>query len=197
VRYDRGVSVGVVVLERLRAGDTAGAATQAIRQLGPRVLQYLRSLLRDEAEAGDAFSSFAEHLWVGLDGWQGSGSFESWAFRLARNAALNLRDEAWHRRVRRFATGEATALAEEVRTGNTSRLDRQRQAEALEELRRALPEEDRTLLILRVDQELSWEEISAVLSGEGEPITPNTLAQRFVRIKESLRKRAEERGLLG
>jgi len=180
-------------MELLRSGDNARAATEAIRGIGPQVLQYLRSLLRNEGDASEAFSSFAEHLWVGLGGFSGASSFKAWAFRLARNAAINLRNEAWHRRVRPFATGEATALAEEVRTRSSSRVEGQRQA--LDELRRELAEEDRTLLILRVDQELSWEEISAVLSA-GKPLAPNTLAQRFVQIKKTLRELARARGLL-
>lgn len=190
------MSIDTVVQGLLGAGNVAGAATEAIRGLGPSVLQYLRSLLRDEGDAGEAFSSFAEHLWVGLKSYRGEGSFRSWTFRLARNAALNLRNEAWHRQVRPFDTGEATALADEVRTRSSSRMEKQRQAQELEELRRELSEEDRTLLILRVDQELSWPEISDVLSMGGEPILPNTLAQRFVHIKQLLRKRARDRGLL-
>jgi RNA polymerase sigma-70 factor, ECF subfamily len=190
------VSIEITVRERLRSGDVTGAATEAIRGLGPRVLQYLRSLLRNEGDAGEAFSSFAEHLWIGLGSYRGEGSFKAWAFRLARNAALNLRNEAWHRRVRPFVTGEATALADEVRTRSTSGREIQRQSRALDELRQELEEKDRTLLILRVDQGLSWEEISSVLSVELDPIAPNTLAQRFVQIKRTLREMARERGLL-
>jgi RNA polymerase sigma-70 factor (ECF subfamily) len=187
-------SVEGEVQARLRAGDAPGAATAAIQGYGPKVLQYLRSLLRDEADAGEAFSRFAERLWAGLPGYRGEASFQTWAFRLARNTALKLQDEAWRRQVRPFVTGEATALAEELRTRTVVRLERQRQA--LDELRRALPEEDRTLLILRVDQRLSWEEIAEVLGDEGPPLLANTLAQRYGRLMERLRELARERGLL-
>jgi len=182
------------VQERLRAGDAQGAATEAIQGYGPAVLQYLRSLLRDEADAGEAFSRFAEGLWAGLPGYRGEASFRTWAFRLARNSALKLQDEAWRRQVRPFATGEATALAEELRTRTVVRLERQRQA--LDELRQALPEEERTLLILRVDQQLSWEEIAQVLAADGEPLLANTLARRYARLMDRLRDMARERGLL-
>jgi RNA polymerase sigma-70 factor (ECF subfamily) len=188
------MSVEELIQERLGAGDARAAATEALRGYGPRVLQYLRSLLRNEADVSEAFSRFAEHLWAGLDGYRGEASFQTWAFRLARNAALKLQDEAWHRQVRPFATGEATALADDLRTRTVVRLERQRQA--LDELRQTLPEEDRTLLILRVDQELSWEAIAAVLAGEGEPALPNTLSRRYARLLERLRALALERGLL-
>ena len=92
----------------LSSGDRKGAATEAIRGFGPQVLQYLRAVLRDEAEAREAFSQWAENLWKGLPSFRGESSFKTWSLRLACNAALNLRDEAWRKRGRRLATGEAS-----------------------------------------------------------------------------------------
>jgi RNA polymerase sigma-70 factor (ECF subfamily) len=80
------------------AGELAAAATAAIRGLGPSVLRYLRSLLRDEDDAAEAFSRFAENLWTGLPGFRGQASVRTWAYRLAWSAAQDLRDGAWKRR---------------------------------------------------------------------------------------------------
>src|SRR5512141_2219055 len=91
------------VLERIAAGDLDGAATEALRALGPSVLRDLRSMLRDEEAAVDAFSQFAENLWKGLASFRGDSSLRTWAFRLAHHAALNLRDEARRRKARPFA----------------------------------------------------------------------------------------------
>jgi RNA polymerase sigma-70 factor (ECF subfamily) len=178
----------------LAQGDLAGAATEAIRWLGPAILRYLRALLRDEADAADAFSQFAENLWKGLPGYRGGASLRTWAFRLARNAALNIRDEAWHRHGRRFATGEASAVAEEVRTKTAVVVERQRQA--LDKLRATLTVDDQSLLILRIDQQLSWAEISEVLSDAGRSVDANALMKRFERLKERLARLAKEQGLL-
>ena len=176
------------------AGDFAEAATEAIRGLGPQVLRYLRSLLREEAAAGEAFSVFAENLWKGLPAFRGEASLRGWAFRLAYHAALNLRDEAWRMRGQRLGTREASQLAEEVRTKTVVRVERQR--EALERLRKSLSVEDRSLLALRVDQGLSWAECAEALAAEGKAIEPATLMKRFERLKERLARLAREEGLV-
>ncbi len=178
----------------LAAGDPAAAATEALRGHGPAVLRYLRSMLRDEEAAADACSQFAENLWRGLPSFRGDASLRTWAFRLAHNAALNQRDEAWRRHGRRLATGEASRIAEELRTRTAVRVERQRLA--VDELRQALNDDERALLALRVDQELSWAEIAGVLSGEGERVEPATLMKRYERLKDRLAAMARERGLL-
>jgi RNA polymerase sigma-70 factor (ECF subfamily) len=182
------------VRDLLAADDRPGAATAAIQEFGPPVLRYLRSLLRDEDDASDAFSIFAENVWRGLSTWRGEGSLKAWCFRLAWNAAINLRNEAWRRRGRRFFTGEASALAEEIRTRSHVKVERQRQV--LDKLRESLEVEDVSLLALRIDQKLSWAEISDVLAADGERTEPAALMKRFERLKARLAKMAKDQGLI-
>src|SRR5512143_1260111 len=75
----------------LARGDVDAAATRIIQQLGRAVRAHLRAWLRDEADAGDAFSAFAEHVWVGLRRFRGDASLHTWVYRIARNAALDVR----------------------------------------------------------------------------------------------------------
>ncbi len=178
----------------LDAGDRPAAATEAIQQLGPAVLRYLRSILRDEDDAADAFSVFAENVWRGLDTWRGEGSLRAWSFRLAWNAAMNLRTEAWRRRGRRFLTGEASALAEEIRTRSHVKVERQRHA--LDTLRESLDPEDVSLLTLRIDQRLPWAEIAEILAAVGERAEPAALMKRFERLKGRLARMAKDQGLI-
>ena len=179
---------------KLTAGDQRGAATEALRAYGPKILGYLTAVLRDEADAADAFSIFAEHLWRGLPSWRGQASLRTWAFKLAWNAALNMKDEAYRRRGRRFETGEASKLAEEIRTKTHLKVERQRQA--LDSLRAELTEEEQTLLVLRIDQELAWEDIAEVLAVGEERPEPAALRKRYERLKEKLARLARERGLV-
>lgn len=174
--------------------DAAAGATEALRSLGPPVLRYLRSLLRDEALASDAFSAFAEHLWRGLAAFRGEATLRGWAFRLAHHAALDVRDEAWRRRGRRLATAEVSRIADEVRTRTAVRVEQRRQA--LDRLREALSVEERSLLALRVDQGLPWNEIAEVLAAEGDHVEPGALMKRFERLKERLARMAREQGLV-
>src|SRR5512138_3790203 len=107
-----------------------------MRALGPKILGYLRAVLRDEGDAGDAFSAFAENLWRGIGSFRGESSFRTWAFKIAWNAALNVRNEAWRRLGRNFETGEASRLAEEIRTRTAVREERRRTK--LDEIREKL-----------------------------------------------------------
>lgn len=178
----------------IEAHDQEGAATEAIRTLAPHVLRYLRSILHDEADAGDAFSHFAEHVWTGLTAFRWECSLRSWGFRLAWSAALDVRRGAWRQRGRRLATTEASRLAEDVRTKSFVRVERQR--EGLKSLVATLPVEDQSLFSLRITEELSWAEIAEVLAAGGAPVDPGTVAKRFSRLKERIQEMAAERGLL-
>jgi RNA polymerase sigma-70 factor (ECF subfamily) len=151
-------------------------------------------MLRSEADAADAFSLFAEQVWKGLPQFEWRSSLQTWLYRIARHAALNLKREGWNRLGRPFATGEATALAEEIRTKSVVRVERQKNA--LDRLRESLSDEEQSLLTLRVDQEFSWEEIAEVLSDGGDRVDPATLRKRFERLKERLTVMAREQGLV-
>ena len=174
----------------LVAGDVRAAATEALRELGPEILRFLRSVLRDEEDAADAFSHFAEHLWKGLPSFRRQSSLRTWAFRIAWNAALTLRSDAWHRKGRRFKTSEASKLAEELRTKTVVRVERQRGA--LEKIRMKLTADEQSLLALRLDREFSWEEIADILSAGGERVQPLTLMKRFERLKKRLAEMVQQ-----
>lgn len=168
----------------LDAGAHEEAATEAIRALGPGALRYLRSLLRDEADANDAFSYWAESVWRGLPAFRGDAPLRTWSLRLAYHAALAVLDHAWRRRVRPFAAGEASRLAATLRTASAVRVERRRRK--LDAVIARLPPGQQTLLSLRVDQGLSWEDIANVLSNETRRVGPKTLAKRYERLKARL-----------
>ena len=183
-----------LVRERLATEGPDAAATALIEGLGPAILRYLRSMLRVEEDAADAFSQWSENVWTGLPAFRGEASLKTWSYRLAWNVAQNLRNQAWHRRGQRLATGQASALAMSIQTRSVVVVERQRQA--LEELRASLSAEDRSLLVLRLDQQLSWNEVAEVLAAEGKRIEPATLMKRYERVKIRLGELARERGLI-
>ena len=178
----------------LATGDVAAATTDVLRSLGPSILRYLRSVLRDEAAVADAFSQCAENLWKGLPSFRGESSLRTWVLRFARNTALNQKNEAWHRQVRRFVPGEVSRLAEEIRTTTAIRFERQRRA--LDVLREGLTHDERSLLSLRIDQELSWPEIASVMSTGEHVIDAAVLMKRYERLKARLATVAREQGLI-
>lgn len=180
--------------ELLASGDVRGAATEAIRAFGPRVLGYLRAVLRNPSDAEEAFSMFAESLWRGVGTFRHECAFRTWAYTLAWNAAARLRDDAYRRHARTLGPTEASELAAEIRTTSNRR---ERQVSAMERLREALTPEEQSILVLRIDQGLSWEEVAHVLHGSGGPSETAALRKRFERLKARLAQMARESGLLG
>jgi RNA polymerase sigma-70 factor (ECF subfamily) len=182
------------ILATLATGDAHAAAELALREQGPRVLRYLRSLLRDGDDADDAFSMFAEQVWRGIASYRGEGALDVWLFRIAFREAMRLRDEAWRRRKRALPTSEAHRIADEVRRSTSLSMDRR--LDALERLRAALSLEDQHLLVLRVDHGLAFEDIAGTLSDAHGPVDAATLRKRFERAKRKLARLAKDEGLL-
>ncbi len=179
----------------LTAGERAAAITLAVRGYGPQILGYLQAVLRSTDDGAEAFSRFCEDLWVGVDTYARRSSFKAWAYTVAWHAALQVVRDPERKRQRPLVSQEAEKLAHEVRslTGPhllTVNKDR------LAELRQSLDPADQTLLILRLDRDLSWREIAEVLASEGEEITDAAVRKRFERIKDRLRELAVKLGLL-
>jgi len=182
------------VLSLLDSGDDRGAATELLRAHGPAVLRYLRSVLRETAMADDAFSLFAEWAWTGLPRFQRGSALRTWAFGVAWNAARRVSDEAWHRHKERLKTADASRLAAEIRA--SSALEMERRSDRLQELRRNLAPDEQNLLVLRIDQRLSWDEVVTILAAGGENTSAAALRKRFERLKERVALMARERGLV-
>jgi RNA polymerase sigma-70 factor (ECF subfamily) len=179
----------------IAAGEPSQAATLAIRQLGPQVLQYLRAVLRDGDDADDAFSRFAEGLWTSIANFRGEGSLKAWAYRIAWHAALRVAQDPYRRRRDLLQTTEASRLAAEIRSRTSIELEARAQ-ERIERLRRELAPDEQTLIILRFDRGLSWREVAQVLEEEGSPVDEAALRKRFERLKQRLRERAVAEGLI-
>jgi RNA polymerase sigma-70 factor (ECF subfamily) len=180
------------------------AATVALRGYGPEVLGYLSAMCRTESDAAEVFSSFCEDMWKGLPRFRWQSSFRTWAYTLARHALYRLGRDPQRRRERNLALSqspEVLELAEQVRTTTMIHL-RTETKNKFAALREQLEPDDRTLLILRVDRKLAWNEIATVMSDEAEPTSEQvrrvaaTLRKRFERAKERLRKLAAEQQLI-
>ncbi len=186
------MDAAALVQARLAAGDVVGAATALIEEFGPAILGYLCTLFGDD-DAQDVFSTWAEDVWRGLPGFRGECSLRAWAYRVAWNAGHRFRRDPYRRRAERLPSSAASQLAASI-AGSAlapgSRRDR------LRRLREKLAPEDQTLLVLRVDRELEWGEIAAVLSADGAPLTSATLRKRFERLKDRLAELARSEGLV-
>jgi len=176
--------------------DLDAACSEAMRGYGPQILSYLRAVVRDPEGADEVFSQFCEDVWRGLAGFRGESSVRVWAYKLAWHAASRYARDPYRRRRQRLGTTLASRLAESVMS--TADLRVEKRAGEMEKLRELLAPEERALLVLRVDRELSWREVAQALASDEGPDAPDeaALRQRFRRLREKLARLAREEGLL-
>ena len=196
------------VEERIRAefdsGNFDGAATRFIQRFGGEILGYIVGRMGNAAAGADVFSSFTEDFWSGLPNFKWRTSIRGWAYTLARNVCYRHLTAARHQaRYIHLGCGSGFQLeAAKLRSATLKHL-RTEMKSKMREIRERLPQDDQTLLILRVDQKLSWDELAVILSGEGDDMSDvdkkrwsAKLRKRFQSIKERLRAMAVSEGLL-
>jgi RNA polymerase sigma-70 factor, ECF subfamily len=183
--------------------DFQEAATRLLECYGPEVQGFLVAFMADRAAASEAFSLFAQDLWVALPNFAWRCTARGWAYTLARNAARRHAKSEKRRRSRHVAIPEG--LLSEVAARTRTRTDAYLKTEVknrMQELRRRLPAEDQQILILRVSRQLSWTEIAMVLGDDGLTATDGELKRaatrlrkRFQLAKDRLRELARREGL--
>jgi RNA polymerase sigma-70 factor (ECF subfamily) len=174
-------------------GETVPAATRTVEKLGPPIFGYLCSLL-EEDDAKEVFSMWAEDVWRGLASFRGESSIKTWSYRLAWHASCRFRRDAFRKRREAIPTSAASRLAASV--ASKSGMAPGSRRERLQKLRAMLAPEEQSLLVLRVDRELDWDEIATVLSLDGAPVTSPALRKRFERLKEKLAELARSERLI-
>jgi RNA polymerase sigma-70 factor (ECF subfamily) len=184
-------------------GDQGAAATLAIEGYGPELLGFLIAIHRDEDDATDAFSEVCEVLWRRLPTFAWESTLRTWAYAIARNVSRTRKRDA-ARRARHIAGGESAleGVAEAVRQQTLSYLRTEKRA-LLQELRDRLPEEDRMLLVLRIDRKLDWKDLARVFAETQGDADPGAIAiereaarlrKRFQKLKERIRDLARREG---
>ena len=187
------------------SGDMKAAVTAVFRTYGSEVFGFLVALHKDVDDADDAFSMFGERLWRTFPSFEWKCSVRTWAYLLARHASANVRrGEARRGRhaVPLSEVPEALELATRIRTETLTAMRTEKRS-ALQRMRDELPEEDRMLLVLRVDRQLAWRDVARVLSTSGETDGDRALDQnaarlrkRFQIVRDRLRALGKERGLI-
>ena len=177
------------------AGSYTAATTRAIEGYGGELLGYLCALSSSNVEAEELFSELCERLWRALPQFRWTSSFRTWAYAIARNLARD--SHRRRKRAKEVALDEAPEIAQHaiaVRT-TTMMYMRTETKKRFDELRAALDEDDRTLLVLRVDRRMPWRDIARVMAEDGDDLDrlSASLRKRFERVKERLRAHLAER----
>jgi RNA polymerase sigma-70 factor (ECF subfamily) len=175
-------------------GDWSGAAEHTLRRYGPEILGFMCARVGSEPDAREAFSDFSLDLWRGFERFEWRCSARVWAYALARHACAR-----YLRRRRRLAEeAPLTDVAAPTPSRTPSFLLTPVRA-GVDELRQHLAPDEREILVLRIDRQMSWPEVALVLAADdpGEQTREAArLRKRFQLIKDKLRKRAIRAGLL-
>lgn len=186
------------------SADFSAAASEALRGYGPEIFGFLVSMHQSPDDASEVFATFSEDLWRGLPKFGWGCTFRTWAYTIARNAS-NRFLLGRHRRGKGQVpiTGLSAEIAIEMRSATVTYLKTESK-DRFAALRESLPVEDQTLLILRVDRGLAWDELARIMLGE-EP-APSAddlkresarLRKRFQFVKEKLLELGRAAGLIG
>ena len=175
---------------RVRAGDAA-AFELIMRRHNRRLFRLARSVVRNDAEAEDVVQATFVQAYAKLHELVGPHGFAAWLGRIALNEALG-RARAWGRVVALddyVSAGEGDAAVRRIDTMSTSHPDPERLAgdaelrRLLEDAIDALPDEFRTVFMLRAVEGMSVAETAAALS-----IRPETVKTRFHRARHRLQE---------
>lgn len=182
------------VLARIRAGDTR-AYEILMRRYNRRLFRITRSILRDGDAAQDAMQEAYVRAYTNLASYRTPGNFAAWLTRIAVNEALMMK-----RKDKRY-TPLADADDEDQDRAPLPAAETPEDLAAGSELRHLietavdrLPDDFRTVFVLRALEQLSVEETAACLN-----IQAATVKTRFHRarglMQQSLRGHIEAAGL--
>jgi RNA polymerase sigma-70 factor (ECF subfamily) len=154
---------------RVKQGDTAAFTTLMDKYKQP-VLNLAWRTLGDPIEAEDLAQNVFVQVWKSADRYQPTAKFSTWLFTIARNLCLNeIRRRGRHPaesldQTRDDAEDQPLHQVEDRRMRPApDHLLRVELQQKVEEAIAALPENQRTALLLCRQDELSYEEMAAVL----------------------------------
>lgn len=179
------------LIHRAAEGDEA-AFEALISPYWEPLTRLCLHILADPDEAADAAQETIIKAWRGLAAFRASAAFSTWLYRLATNACTDaLRRKKRARTVPIVQTDESgeeytLELPDGAPTPEQALLQKERRARLLRALERLEPQQ-RELLSLRIDAELSYEQIAELLH-----IRVGTVKSRLSRAREKLRFLAQE-----
>jgi RNA polymerase sigma factor (sigma-70 family) len=165
------------------AGD-AGAFETLYGRHRQRLYRFLLRQLRDGALADELFQDVWQKVIAARQGWRPEALFTTWLYRIAHN---RLADHWRAQQYRPAAPEDADARTERVPDPDTP----ERQLSEFEQRRQlqvaldALPPEQREVVLLRLEQELTLEEIGEV-TGVGRETVKSRLRYAMDKLRAHL-----------
>ena len=149
-----------------------------------RLYSFLLRQLRDAALADEMFQDVWQRVISARAGWQADAAFSTWLFRIAHNRLNDHWRAARHRPPAPGDADERVARMSDTRTPE-SQLSEFEQRRRLQLAMEQLPDEQREVLQLRLEQELSLEEI-AQITGVGRETVKSRLRYAMDKLRAGL-----------
>jgi len=201
--YHRGVAGAdeTSIREAHQRGDFKVAAEQGLQLYGAEIRSFLAARLLDDTDTRDVFSELTEDLWRGIANFEWRSSFRTWIYTLARHAALRFERKPVNQQRRRERLSQINdpIVVERSQTRPYLRTDIK---DAFAALRASLTPDEQSLLTLRIDRDLPWDEIAQIIydDDERDPAKlqrhATNLRQRFRQLKSRIKEWAQSEGLL-
>lgn len=178
-------------LMRAWVDDDVAAFEQLYSRHRGRLYRFLLRQLRDQATADELFQDVWQRIIAARAGWKPEAAFSTWLFRIAHN---RLADHWRASSYRPPAPADADERAARIPDPDTPErtLSQFEQRRLLQLALDALPAEQREVLLLRLEQELTLEEIGAI-TGVGRETVKSRLRYAMDKLRARLPDEAPAR----
>jgi len=149
-----------------------------------RLYRFLLRELRDAALADEVYQDVWQRVIAARVGWRPDAAFATWLYRIARNRLADHWRAARHRPP---APNDADARLSRVPDDDTpeTRLAADERHSELERALAALPPEQREVVLLRLEQELTLEEIGTI-TGAGRETVKSRLRYAMDKLRAAM-----------
>ena len=175
------------IIARTRRGD-ADAFEQLVVAYREQVFRLALRMCGSEADADEVAQEAFLSAWKALPNFRGESQFSTWLYQLTTHAAIDL----MRREKRQIAADDITEVsAADPAPSPQQQAEQSEQREIVRDAILQLAPEQREVVVLRFMEELSYEEIGAVLK-----LPSGTVKSRLNRAKAQLKEILSKSGNL-
>ncbi len=175
------------IIARARRGD-ADAFEQLVVAYREQVFRLALRMCGSEADADEVAQEAFLSAWKALPNFRGESQFSTWLYQLTTHAAIDL----MRREKRQIAAADITEVsAADPAPSPQQQAEQSEQREIVRDAILQLAPEQREVVVLRFMEELSYEEIGAVLK-----LPSGTVKSRLNRAKAQLKEILSKSGNL-
>ena len=180
------------VMLRVKAGDEAAFA-YLVQKYRRAMVSFMYRMAHNAAAAEDLAQEVFLRVYRSRESYEASAKFTTWLYRIATNLAVNYARDTRHERPENMAsldepdeeTGRTIDVADGSATAEEQILKRERMA-AIRQRVQALPERQRTAVIMHKYQQMDYRQIAEILK-LSESATKSLLFRAYETLRTQLK----------